>query len=518
MRRMRERLYVYDQNDTLITDPAESVEWATGLGWETLWPKGYGACSFEVRRDIARRWAVKQAHKLKILDGLRIVYEGRLNNLRRALREGEESILVDATGWYCRLVERKLHKRWVDIQALSLLEWPSGASRTVQELFVEERPNNDSVLVRFAAKDRTLTADTETYRLEYAMPHGSYVRRVTFDYQIRTGEGAYVRTWNVDQATAEDTISMTGTPSEVSGSKDITFSAGDTRKFEFRISPYSTDTYDQNDWVRISNLVIYSETALTQGDIVEDVLGRIGEDLSVDYDEVGDPGLTLNPFTTRGDSWEPGDSIIQRVAAYGDASLNSWGLSVWGSAGTSDGLPKVVFEAWPGTDDWEYECHLADVTRFEDDVSDEVLHNYVAVSFTDGARMKRHRTAEDNADLQDAASMAAYGRRDHVMDIGQGNASLADYVGERYLGYHKDPLPKTALSVVGRLRNKRGTWVAANRVRAGERVKLVDYRGGQVYVLRHTRYDAETGVLEMSPDLPPDDLAILFAQREAGLR
>jgi hypothetical protein len=47
-------------------------------------------------------------------------------------------------------------------------------------------------------------------------------------------------------------------------------------------------------------------------------------------------------------------------------------------------------------------------------------------------------------------------------------------------------------------------------------VKVVDYRGGQVYFLRHTAYDADNQVLQVSPDLPPDDLALFFAQQKLG--
>ena len=59
--------------------------------------------------------------------------------------------------------------------------------------------------------------------------------------------------------------------------------------------------------------------------------------------------------------------------------------------------------------------------------------------------------------------------------------------------------------------------VPASWVEAGERVKIMDYEGGKVFVLRLVDYNAETGQLQMTPDLPPDSLEIRENKVTAGL-
>lgn len=509
---MRERILIYDTSGACVNDPDKSAQYATGLRWESMWPKGYGPLSFRVSRDIVAQWAAKAAYGVKIFDGLRIVYQGRLNSLGKALQSGSEYVNVSAAGWYIRLVERKMRKRWVDNHALQYVEWPAGVTQNDQELFQEEF-NQEGLLVRMVHKDATRDP-TDIYYQNYVTPNG-YIKRVTFDWATRTGEGINILIYNVDQAADE----WDNDPDQVngSGSADHTFTQGDTTSFDIRIYPDATDTYDPNDYARVNDLWVYSETALTQSDIIEDVLAALGTDLSSDYDEIGSPGYTLNPFSTLNDDFETGDSIIQRVASYGDASLNTWGLSVWDSAGTSDDLPKAVFET-RDVSDYEYQVSLADLQSFSDDETDDELYNWIPVKYTDEKDRIRYITPDDDSDLKDTDSISDYGQRDApTIDVGVATSTLATNVGKRYLEYHKDPLHKTSMVIVGEIRTKEGIRMPANQVRAGQRVKLVDYGGGTIYFLRHTSYDAESATLTMSPDLPPDDLAVFFAQRERGL-
>ena len=36
---MKERIYIYDRSGNLVNDPERAVDYATGLKWETTWPK-----------------------------------------------------------------------------------------------------------------------------------------------------------------------------------------------------------------------------------------------------------------------------------------------------------------------------------------------------------------------------------------------------------------------------------------------------------------------------------------------
>ncbi len=515
---MRERIYIYDRNDNLVNDPLRSTKYANGLRWETMWPKGYGPLSSQVKRSVTESWAVKLAHKIVVRDGQRIVYQGRLGNLTGQLDQAGEQIAVPALGWYVVLNERHVHKRWIDNAPVGRLEWP--VSDDTQQSFSTDK-REDFLHVRLAAYADS-RAGTEVYRERYIAPAGTVVRRITFDYEIKTGEGGKVALYNVDTSSEVWSDNNTGGPNPKTGSVDHTF-ATPPQIFELRFSPTIADTYDPNDHVFLDNIKVrckldnFASPAYTAGEIVQDVLYLAGDELSGDYAAIGDPGLVLDPFVTDNDDYETADAIIQRAAAYGDASQRTWGLSVWDSARASDGKPKVVFE-YRDVSDYEYAIRTTDkeLTHFQDGEAEDELRNYVIVKYRDAKGITRYRTPDDNANLKDQASIDRYGRREKLLDVGQGDATRADYVGVRYLAYHKEPLRKTEIAVKGRIRTKGRQWVPVNRVRAGQRVKVVDYRGGQVYFLRHTAYDADSQVLRMSPDLPPDDLAMFFAQEKLG--
>ena len=65
---------------------------------------------------------------------------------------------------------------------------------------------------------------------------------------------------------------------------------------------------------------------------------------------------------------------------------------------------------------------------------------------------------------------------------------------------------KTSFGLIGYVKNKQGIPIPANRVRAGQRIKITDYNGGEVFFIRKASYDAESKYLKMEPELPPDDI------------
>jgi hypothetical protein len=509
---MRERIYVYDRSGNLVNDPTRSLKYPSGLRWETMWPKGYGPLNCNVERGVTEAWAVKLAHEIVVRDGQRIIYQGRLGSLGRQLNQPGGRISIPASGWYVVLNERFIRKRWIDNAPIGRLEWETTSDE--QESFrIQRRENFLQVVLVDRERDRYAT---ERYRERYRAPGGTKVARVTLDWKRRTGEGAYIGIYNIESSSTEWSVS--GTTAE--GSADVSF-ATPTRNFNFEIGPSAADLYNTDDYAFVDNVVVYCQMdnfpspTYHANEIIQDILYLKGDEISSDYDEIGDPGLVLSPFVTENDDYESPDSIIQRAAAYGDAALNTWGLCVWDSMGASDGKPKAVFEA-RDVSDYEYAIHLDDLEQFQDGEAEDELYNYVVIKYSDDKGIARYRTPDDNAGLMDQASIDEYGQREKKLDIGAGDVTRADYVGERYIAYHKEPLHKTEMAIKGRIRTKAKEWVPCNRVRAGQRVKVIDYQGGQVYFLRHTAYDADSQVLQMSPDLPLDDLAMFFAQEKLG--
>jgi hypothetical protein len=379
-----------------------------------------------------------------------------------------------------------------------------------------EPKDEDFIQIRLADTTKKTRAGTELFRMLYTAPAGTTIRRITCDYRIRCGEGAYIIIYNVGTSASDLTINSTST----TGSIDETLATA-SNAIEIQVGPSVLDLYDSNDYIWLDNIVIYctmddfAAPTYTQGEIVQDILSIASTHISADYSDIGEPALVLSPFITENDDYQSADSVIQAAAAYGDASLNTWGLSVWDEFGATDGLPKAEFKA-RSVADYDWLVTLADLDAFDYQDDDSQIYNYVIVQYRDDKNITRYHTPTDNTSQTDAASIAAYGRRDYVYDIGDGDATRAEYVGDRFLQYHKDPLPRCSMTLTGRIRDSHGRWQPANRVRAGDRVRVADWQGGVTYFLRTANYDAETMQLSMGTDLSPETLPMLLARQEIG--
>jgi len=288
-----------------------------------------------------------------------------------------------------------------------------------------------------------------------------------------------------------------------------------------------TGQQDTNDYAGIYGLDAYGNyhadhsavttPAYTTGELVEDVLLlAAGDELSTDISLLGEPGTSLGAFITTDDGFETADSLFQRLAAYSDTSLRTWGVSVWGSNASSDGLPQVEF-TYRDVSSWDYAVRIAQLASFSPEESEEQLFNWITVRWTDSEGVAQYLSPDDDATLKDDTSIARWGRRHNpTVDIGQATGDRALQVGQRYLEYHKDPLNKTGLSIKGFITTRYGQRVPVNQVHAGQRVKVLDYQGGTTYFLRETSYASESDTLTASSDLPPDTLMILMSQERGG--
>lgn len=511
----KEKIFIYSRDGNIVNDPDESVRYATGLTCETNWPGGYGRGSFVVKRDIAASWLVKMAYEMKVLDGQRIIYQGRLGNLERSLSSNDSKITVPAVGYKVVLMERNMWKRWVDTAVMDRLEW--GQEGAIQGRFVVDK-RDKRINIKMVSDDTALT-NTDRYWELYTAPIDDTVKRVKFDYEIVSGEGVTVSLYNGTPA-LEDQFNSTTT----TGSFTRTF-ATPTQTFTLRIGPTASDTYDGNDFITISNLTAVTETGtLDSKAIIEDVLAALGTEISTDYDAIANPGLaiaddtigSLIAFMTANDDYESGWSIIQRVSSYGDASFNTWGFGVLDETGTSDGKPKAFFEA-RSVADYDFRAYLGEFEQFTDTLSDDQLFNHIQAKWKAEENITRHRSPTETSNFEDTASKALYGRRDHLLNVDASDITRAAYVARRYLALHKDPLRKTSFTIKGSIDSKSGMPTPVGWVRGGKRVKVMDYGGGTTYFLRRTEYRADEVETRCEPDLPPDDLAIYLAQVESGV-
>jgi hypothetical protein len=245
--------------------------------------------------------------------------------------------------------------------------------------------------------------------------------------------------------------------------------------------------------------------------LVEDVVllvNQKGAQISTDFDQLLDPGLIRYPFTVEDPQFAA--QVIEELASTGDTSLRSWLYYVWDDTDTSDGLPRFVFAPRDLTD-WEYEIELNDreLAAFTHERISTKLQNAVTVKYTDKKNLAKYLTLTDTASIDDEY------RRDWFINIGQSDATGAFYVAQRFIEYHKNRQVRGSLSQKGFIRTKGNGIKPVNRVHAGERFKLINT--GEIFFIRYTSYTAETRTIQISPDEPEDNLAMLEAQRQRGL-
>lgn len=494
------RLFIYDDNGDPVLDPHGEIVDFEPPTFRTAWPGGFVDLRTSIARPVTRPWAVRAPLRLVLRSGLAIVFEGFVADLAETRRGGSESVALTALGYSARLRARQIHKRWCDTR-LSEWRWPASPPAS-QEQFTLDHQNR----LMFLAKDGISLAIGDRAAEGYTMPSGETIARITFNYDLQEATQAWLLgLYDTAGAAYLWSVTTSGT-----GSVDHTLaSARQYLEFRFVALAAQTGLGDGTVYGKITDLCVYSETGnIYAGEIVQDILSDITE-ISVDYSDIGEPGLALEPFVTTG--WKRCADVVARAAAFGDASAGTWGLCVWDSAQSSDGLPQASFTA-RDISDYEYQVRLADLEEFHSDPSLDELYNWIIVEYQDVAGRTAWLTPDDVGSLKDQQSIDEYQQRDYVLRVDSESATTAQYLGERFLARHKDPIYKTRFTLVDRIPDARGVLQPASRVRAGERVRVIDYLDGIVYFIAYTQYQAATGRLDISPDMPPDDVAIMLAQ------
>lgn len=509
---------------------------AEGLTWSTKYPKGYSSCSFRFRpRDVFRDLPLTENHQLLIYDSGVQVYDGVIETISRNVNESDEIVHIQAVGPVSWINRRVVRATYVDDAPFERTTWPTGfeTEDIINVASYERRFGSIKLSLGIGASDTNLNPTDDLYKELYEMPAGQGVRRITGNYNFRTGEALIVRFYNEDDDVTEFTVFSTqpaadtdDLPGETGSFPGTAFTSGFPRRMTFRFGPGTTDLFDANDIVGMENVVVYGAYQVghpdfaspnyTQGELVEDLLRLHASEISSDYDLIGEPGQTLNPYIVAEPT--PLSKIINEIASYGDASLNSWGFSIWGREETSDNKPKATFEQVPDTTDWEYVVRMSDDNLVAYSVTPATidLHNYITVQYTDAQGATRFRDPADNANLTDTTSVNTYGRRDFPLKIGQATSALADQLGRRYLTYHKDPTYTGNVVLRGSIRTKAGHRQSLTNVRAGERYHVPEL--GQTFLIRQTTYNADSDQLTMSPGERMDNVDMFLTQRRRGLR
>lgn len=500
-----EEIFVYDSTGAIIHDPRRSLVYATGLQWDTHLPGGYGPASFTVKRDIAEVWAVRMAYKVKVYDGNTVVYEGRIGGLEKQLQGNDQSITVPVNGFWELLTERRLAKHWGDSDAVSRMQLNKRNNEQKAGFQVDKKENDWTVKFNFPGG----AVGTELYEEYYEMPPGQTIKRITFDARRIGGTDKAFLVVNGNGTTEYSTL-----PGTSNAAVTINL-ATPTRRVVFKTGPNAANIYEpQDDAIILEDVTIYSETSnFTAKDIIEDILPLVnGGEISTDYSQIADPALAIFPFIITDP--ETADKVILKAAGYGDASFNTWSPAIWSSDRASDSLPRFYFN-YRSVSSPKWYVSLEEITGFDDKESKDELYNYMWGKFTNAKGITVLRSPDLSSSLKDTASIAKYGRCDSpVIDLGNSTTAQADQYLARSLAYHKDPLRQTRGTLTGTVTDVYGVRWPVNRIKSGDTLKIVDYRGGDSIYLRKTSYKADKKELTFESDLPQNSLEIMLNQRE----
>jgi hypothetical protein len=184
---------------------------------------------------------------------------------------------------------------------------------------------------------------------------------------------------------------------------------------------------------------------------------------------------------------------------------------VWDKTGSTDGLPKCEFKMLDKSDyDYILDLNEWDLKQFSDNKNGNKLYNYIVVEYTDEKNKTNWLTPDDEADLKDAASIAAEYRREKTLSVGQADATRALAIGKRYLAFHKTRLRQGSFTAVGKIRTKAGNWLPVAHVRAGSRIYLPQL--DEIFFIRQTNYNDSSQTLTLTPDLPEDNIQFELAR------
>jgi putative NIF3 family GTP cyclohydrolase 1 type 2 len=549
---------VYSSGTTLVSDPAGDLDAGTLKinSISTQYPGGlYTSADLFVPRDVVRAWMVNGGQRLVLRNGLTIVWEGVIDALPTVLERDGQGVGITGVGmWGTLLSRRTIDKRWSD-QRLTDGVWIEDTTAAGAELFNIDRSNR----IRFTPENQDLPASAPGAVI-YTAPTCQLIRYIGFNYELQAQSGSDAR--NLELRLRDTTAGVTLVSILTSGCGTCAIiPASPRRSLQFQ---FMSNSYIQTQ--PAASLLAYAASLLESGcssgkvtcllgpgysaasplesgsyfgqvtsldvrgasgniisaSIVKDIAAACA-DLNADRTRIGANNLALTPFIT--ERPEALDSVLLRVAAYGDASANAWAPYVDNSetATTPDGKPVLVFEQQPAMTDYDYAIRL-DEENLQPPLNivrdfGEIV-NWVTVNYRDWNNNRDViLTPDDDTTLKDTTSIAAYGQRDIPvpLDAGQASAATALSLGKRYLASYKDPKYYIGgpVTVVGYIRDKSGQPVPASQIRAGKRLKIENYLQdlsgmGLTVLITGTTYTDATESCSLSVGVP-DNFAIFYA-------
>lgn len=513
-------LTAYSSSTTPITDPQELLRRATSLRFSTIFPAGvFATLECFIAADPTAALAVAAGQRIVARNGLIVCWEGLITSVTRIFGSTQMGIKIAAVGFWGQILERRTwEKRWADNRLTDALwVWQTTASGA-------EKCSADRINRLRATPKGVAWANNDQALLQYSMPTGETIKRVTLAYDMQEAAQAWLLgLYNNAAGAFVWSVTASGT-----GTRDDTpATPSQAMQLAFRSQAAQTPTEDGTYYGQISGVMVYSETGtITAQSIAKNIRAKLTE-LNSDETRIGAPGFTLEPFMSNGR--EPMASILNRATSYGDGSYNSWAAYLVESdlATTPDGKPVLALTQYPALTAYDYAVRVDDpnVDGTITIVYDlESVRNWITVSYRDELDNRDViLTPDDDANLKDTTSITAYGQRETPQPLAAGttSATVAKNLARRYLAAYKDPRLYVSGPIVvkGYIRNATGGLVPASQIRAGMRIKVENYLtdlasvsgAGLTFIITQTDYNDDTQTCAVSTGVP-DDLAVFLAQ------
>lgn len=509
---------VYDgpTSTTEVSDATGALATARVDSFGTCFPGGlYTTARIRLAQRIDRARAVHENMRVAIYNGLALVWEGVTSEIGLNVNGDQQWLDVACVGqWGPQIRSRTINKAWADnrLSADVWIQQPQGDKDNQVNI---DRMNRISIGPQAVA----WSAGEIVAAFRYTMPTGQTIKRIVATLQNReSGQNWTTRIHDVIGGSTLASESGDG----VSTATDTTL-ATPRQYVEFQFVSNANQT-PTNAYGRMRSVMVYSETGnINPTEIVKDIRALL-TGLNSDESLIGSNTFALEPFVTNGQ--ESIETVLQRVAGFGDASFNPWAVQLLAStrATTPDGKPVLSFSAYPSLTDYDYVVTLAELEGSVEvkRAVDGAVYNWIAVRYRDELNNRQVViTPDDYATLKDTTSIALWGQRELIVDCDTGSATTALNFGRRVLGWRKDAKYKVTapLRIRGTIRSKIGQRIPVCRVASGARVKIENFLADEVgvtdagltFVITATTYRPDTETLEMSTGVP-DNLAVYLAR------
>lgn len=499
---------IYDRNGLLMRWRGGTVQGSVRrLRFSTSVPGGFGVCTFDLALSTARRWPVEPGYRCVVSLGQDVVWWGWVEDITRGQRGQGEWLSVMALGPWQQVNQRLISETYNDVNSTYI----------VRDMLAEYCPDISQDYSQLVNSGVPLTIDW-TYRplpelIKLACQAGDSVGRPLL-FAIWEPPGSKV---SVSQAgVLNDDPELEQLETYWQKGSDLLYyvtsqfvsaryswrwmenaSSGITHKRRIPVAASTSYVVDYSlywtafsgmtsasrlDWYNVSNTLISSSYGAT----------RTSDGTATGWRSVSDT------LTSPAGAVEAVLGIGASVGSGGGAARFLGVDDVRMYLYTATLAPQTKPRAYLWSRDlstYDYGVRssaLAEglqVTTTTRDLANWVIAGYGSSSFTGAA--------------QDAASQALYRRRDVALSAG--SVALVDAQAQRdtWLTLHAEPGATVGSLRLARgsLLDRRGLLVDPARLRAGDRLRVLDGAlAGTVILVESTEYDAEAGVVSVQPE------------------